>query len=94
VQKSEMRSLNATLHSFGMRRRLIMREPDTPKSKVIGCKVSPASDSSPPHKFEPTAPSADANASKSTSTTEVGMGVPSKCVTFADPPERDSAVML
>jgi hypothetical protein len=69
---------NATRHSFGMRRRLIMREPDTPKSKAIGCKVNPASDSSPPHKPGPTAPDAEADASSSTSTTDVGIGVPSK----------------
>jgi hypothetical protein len=72
--------------------RLIVKDPDTPNTSVNRCNACPPTSNTPNHKCSPIAPSQVATASRHTRRNDVGIGVPSKKVTFPTPAERVSAV--
>src|SRR5579862_5580684 len=74
-------------YSLGTRIRLIIKDPDTPNSRVKGCSPCPPSLSSPNHTCPPIASTHAAAARRHTKRNDVGIGVPSKKVTFPAGPE-------
>jgi hypothetical protein len=70
-------------YHFGMRSvRLIINDPDSAHSSTSGCNCHGPSCQTPSHKALPARCSHTATASTPTSTTLVGIGVPSKWVTL------------
>ena len=77
-----------------MRMRLTMSEPETANSSTIGCSVKPASTTCPNQRDSPNAFREAAANINITSSSDVGMGVPSNYSTLPEPSDSASAVML
>src|SRR5687768_6386827 len=73
---------------------LIISEPEMANKITSGCKVAGPSSNEPQYKAPNTRSACAAHASTPTITMLVGMGVPSKYLTFAPPSESCSAVTL
>src|SRR6185503_11434729 len=83
------------LQSLGIRKvLLIIKVPESAKRSASGCSTQGPSAQAPKGNVSPIAPRHAQLASTAVSTTLVGIGVPSKYGTLAEPAEIDSAVTL
>ena len=74
--------------------RLTMSEPEAANNSTIGWSVKPANATFPNQSDSPNAPCEAAANINITSSSDVGIGVPSKCFTLSPPSDSASVVML